>query len=566
MTIWLPRWPVQRRLLERPELRRVPVFVCRRERRGVMTIVSWAWARRPRPAGPGRRPHAPPTIATGTSLAEGMAVLALAHGSRACHVAEVVVDDPAGDAAALERLARWCRRFSPTVGVEEPRDGAVPECIRLDVAGTAAFFGGEEPLAGTAVWTLAARGMHARVGIADTGGASWAAARHADQVCQPGGVRGSSDRVRGRDGRVRTRRWAVVPSGAAATALAGLPAAALRLDAATLAVLGEVGIDTVGGVLRLSAKSLAARFPADLARRRAEFLGTCAEPPVAPRGEEWPRAVQAFDVPLDAGGAVTDTIRTVLERLVESCTVPLAGRGEGVLALQVRLEAAATGIDGVGPWSVDAAPTVIDVGVFRPSGSVRHLVELAMLRLGRCRLPREIASIAVEVVAAGAAACRQRSLFDSGATGADEEAETAVLLDRLAGRLGREAVFEPRPVADPQPEHAWLAAPPGAAAARAAAAATGRRPVWIAPAPVRLHSLRAGMVSVAPDGPPIRFRLGGHVHAVARALGPERIETAWWRGPTVRRDYYVVETESGERLWVFRSLRDGGWFLHGVFA
>ena len=83
---------------------------------------------------------------------------------------------------------------------------------------------------------------------------------------------------------------------------------------------------------------------------------------------------------------------------------------------------------------------------------------------------------------------------------------------------------------------------------------------------MRLHSLRAGMVSVAPDGPPIRFRLGGHVHAVARALGPERIETAWWRGPTVRRDYYVVETESGERLWVFRSLRDGGWFLHGVFA
>jgi len=48
MTIWLPRWPVQRRLLERPELRRVPVFVCRHRRRGVMTVVSWAWAAPPR--------------------------------------------------------------------------------------------------------------------------------------------------------------------------------------------------------------------------------------------------------------------------------------------------------------------------------------------------------------------------------------------------------------------------------------------------------------------------------------------------------------------------------------
>ena len=47
LTIWLPRWPVQRRLLARPELRRVPLFVCRRERRGTMTVASWAWAEPP---------------------------------------------------------------------------------------------------------------------------------------------------------------------------------------------------------------------------------------------------------------------------------------------------------------------------------------------------------------------------------------------------------------------------------------------------------------------------------------------------------------------------------------
>ena len=65
---------------------------------------------------------------------------------------------------------------------------------------------------------------------------------------------------------------------------------------------------------------------------------------------------------------------------------------------------------------------------------------------------------------------------------------------------------------------------------------------------------------------PVRFRLGDRVHRVVTVHGPERIETAWWRGPTVRRDYHVVETESGARFWIFRSLRDGGWFLHGVFA
>jgi hypothetical protein len=44
LTIWLPRWPVQRRLRESPELRHAPLFVCRHEPRGVMRVVAWAWA------------------------------------------------------------------------------------------------------------------------------------------------------------------------------------------------------------------------------------------------------------------------------------------------------------------------------------------------------------------------------------------------------------------------------------------------------------------------------------------------------------------------------------------
>jgi hypothetical protein len=105
MTIWLPRWPVQRRLLERPELRRRPVFVCRRERRGVMTVVAWAWAAPPRRTGPLVRQAGGanlPRIPAGMSLAEAMGVLSLEHGSRACHIAEVDQDDPVADLAVLE--------------------------------------------------------------------------------------------------------------------------------------------------------------------------------------------------------------------------------------------------------------------------------------------------------------------------------------------------------------------------------------------------------------------------------------------------------------------------------
>ncbi len=604
MTIWLPRWPVQRRLLQKPELRRVPVFVCRRERRGSMTVVSWAWAEPPpaeRRKGMTSERSVRATIPPGMSLAEAMAVLAIAHGSRACHVAEVQPDDPLADHESLERLARWCRRFSPVVGIEEAADGS-PECLHLDVTGTAGFFGGEESLARTAVWTLAARGLHGRAAIADTPAAAWAAAHHTDSVAPPGGAApplvvrraagGASSGVRLASR--RRRRWAVVPRGEAATLLVGLSVAALRIDAATAAALAEVGIDTIGGVLALSARSLASRFPPLLSRRLAEFRGTVSEPIVAPGGEALPQESHSFDFPVRTADIDEQQLIDLIERLLGRCLAPLVARGEGVLAVQLRLEH--------GARAIAVAPTVIDVGLFRPTASLPHLIELVRLRLVRRRLPAELDGVAVEVVAAGTVSCRQRLLFGGGVGGlesADADAEVAMLLDRLAGRLGRAAVFEPQPVGDAQPEHAWIAMPPGInrptaginrpkpgenrparlvrgresrssdivrGQAASRAVPVGRRPIWMPPRPVPLDGPEGEMVAVAPDGPPARFRFGDTLHHIVQAYGPERIETAWWRGPTMRRDYYVVETESGERFWVFRRLQDGGWFLHGMFA
>ena len=51
-----------------------------------------------------------------------------------------VAADPAGDAALVERLARWAGRWSPLVEVDGD-DG-----LRLDVTGVAHLFGGEAAL------------------------------------------------------------------------------------------------------------------------------------------------------------------------------------------------------------------------------------------------------------------------------------------------------------------------------------------------------------------------------------------------------------------------------------
>jgi len=600
MTIWIPKWPVQRRLVEQPELRKIPLLVCRREPRGVMTVVSMALGERvwkasrgvsrcgaSRGGGIAASPIRQDLslVHPGLSLAETLAAISIAHGSKACRMAEIAPDDPVADRMVLEGIARWCRRFSPIVAVESSDR---PERIHVDVTGTARLFGGEESVVRTAVWTLASRGLRVRAAVADTAAAASVASTVSASMVSASEA-GHRRNVAGR--RFAGRRWfCVVPPGQQATQLAAVPVAALGKESIgekAISSLAELGVATIGQLLRLPRKSLASRFGERLERRIAEFLGTREEPLDALRDDAFPTA----ECRLAAPAATLDAIRSVIDGLVGRCVAPLAARSHGVTALQVRLESASFA-DAAGGHAAEAGvapPVVIDIGLFRPSTSVKHLVELVELRLSRMHLPGEVESVAVEVIAAGAVTCRQKTLFGKEG-GGDAEADASnveMLLDRLAGRLGRRAVFEPKPVADAQPEHAWTPAAPAAihpAAVQSAAVQSAAvssvavtragssavvsrarrvpvRPIWLAPRPVRLET-----VSIVPDGPPLRFRLGPESHRIVNAHGPERIETAWWRGATVRRDYYVVETDAGGRYWIFRRIRDGGWFLHGMFA
>jgi protein ImuB len=166
----------------------------------------------------------------------------------------------------------------------------------------------------------------------------------------------------------------------------------------------------------------------------------------------------------------------------------------------------------------------------------------------------------------------------------------ATLVDRLSNRLGAHAVVRPWLLAGAQPEFACQYQPvaslktrrkkrpskPGPFTLGAAPASKARqdeaadltlskprpgdRPLLLEPRPQPL-----AVISVAPNGPPVQFRLAGAEHRIEQIWGPERIETGWWRGRCVRRDYYQVETAAGDRYWLFRELNSGQWFLHARF-
>ena len=131
------------------------------------------------------------------------------------------------------------------------------------------------------------------------------------------------------------------------------------------------------------------------------------------------------------------------------------------------------------------------------------------------------------------------------------------LVERLRARLGDEAVYGVCPVPEHRPEAAWQrvqSVPAGAPRVPRTAADTATpempRPIWLLHEPVRLHAVDAE-----------RLR-----RSSALLEGPERIESGWWDGKDVARDYYAVRQAGGTRLWVFQDRRSRRWYVHGVFA
>lgn len=70
---------------------------------------------------------------------------------------------------ALEKLALWCERFSPTVALDESE---AFDTLLLDITGLAHLFGGEAALADHVVREFDGRGFSVRVAVADTIGAA----------------------------------------------------------------------------------------------------------------------------------------------------------------------------------------------------------------------------------------------------------------------------------------------------------------------------------------------------------------------------------------------------------
>lgn len=430
--------------------------------------------------------------------------------------------DPETDRKALRRVALACQCFSPLTAVEEP------DSLFLDITGCGPLFGGERNLAESVVRRMHANNLVVRAAVADTPGAAWAFAHHH-----------------------RAARILVVPPGGHQSLLKTLPVEALRLSPVSAQLLHEFDIRWVEQLMQLPRAVLPARFGPGVLQRLDQALGDREEPitpetPSEPVGASWSFEDHCRDHQL---------LETVLEHLLGQVLASLHPQQLGIERLLCTMHA------------LGAEPQSLTIGLLQASASLRYMMQLIRLQLERTRLPSEIATLDVQAVRVAPLEFRQQPMFER-----DRQSERwpqfAQLVELLSNRLGKDAVLRPDCCADAQPERAYALAPwldQEITARPKADEEKHARETWLRPVQLHARPITIAVEAAAPGGPPLRFDWQQQRYAVACCWGPERIETGWWRGRDVRRDYYVVETAAGERFWLFRTDNDS-WFLHGTFA
>lgn len=304
--------------------------------------------------------------------------------------------------------------------------------------------------------------------------------------------------------------------------LGQMPLDRIGLPRETATAFARMGLRQLSEVLALPRHTLARRFPASL----MQHLDTlCGERPVA---LEYYTPPDAFDLRIELNFDVesNQALLFPLRRLIADLAAFLAGRDSGVQRFVVHLE------------HVEGPDTRVPVGLLSAERDAAMLFELARGRLEQLQVTSPVRAVRLLADDLPRFVPAHRELFDERV---QQTLPWDQLRERLRARLGDESVNGLCALADHRPEFAWQ---PGSAG-RASTPQPGiPRPGWLLREPQSLQGQAARILA-----------------------GPERIESGWWDGGDVRRDYYLVQTLGGQRGWAFRQVgNDDELLLHGWFG
>jgi protein ImuB len=419
--------------------------------------------------------------------------------------------------STLQRLCLCAQQFTSLVSIE------TPNALLLEIKGSVKLFGSLAALHAAIEAAWGRLSLRAHAATAPTALAALWLARAGKPAC-------------------------IEDSGQLAGGLAELPIACTSWDPAWLQTLRAMGITRIGELLRLPRAGISRRLsPAavldlDIALARQS----------APRRAFIPRMRFRERCDFEAEIETVGYLQKALEPLIERCAQFLRERQAGVQSLELRLRHRAMPV------------TRVRLGLATITRERRRLADVLDEKLNRLELAApvrgvELKSGSLQPLPAGSLDAFA-GMGGRRAGGACAGNTAPQLVERLRARLGEQAVYGVVSVPEHRPEAAWrrvhelqlTPAMPRAEGMRAAGTRVSEmpRPVWLLDEPVLLA---ASVQKLCQEGSILE-------------QGPERIESGWWDGGDVARDYYIARQARGARWWVFQQRQTRCWYLHGMFA
>jgi protein ImuB len=404
----------------------------------------------------------------------------------------------------LEQLALWAVQFTPKLSLQPPN------ALLLEVRGSLKYFGGLKKLLTRIRDDLTGRWHHHHcMAVSPTPAASLLLANSGQTT-----IVSSKEKLR--------------------SALGPLPIRLLPLNDKQLKQLYDTGVRVLRDLWRLPKDALARRFGVDLVRYLDASLGRFPDvrrelklPESFAAHREWP-----FEI------SDTALLLTIAKELLDEMAQFLRNRDVCISRCEFAFRHTRLPL------------TKMVVGVCQPTRDAGRLLQLLQEHLDRITLPAPV--IGMELAAADLQAYTVSSdalfLFPNEPL-QQNTLSVDILLERLQARLGREAIQNICAKPDHRPEYAHGFT---SKLEKQCAELVRYRPLWLLPVPQPLKKHRGQLWRHGP---------------LSLRQGPERIESGWWSGDDVCRDYYIAVDGKGSRLWVFRDLKSQGrWFLHGLFS
>jgi protein ImuB len=418
------------------------------------------------------------------------------------------LDGPEGMNASLERLCLHAQRFTSWVSIEPPN------ALLLEIRGSVRLFGSLEALHADIDAAWSALRLRAQSATAPS---TWAAlwlARAGQKVL-------------------------IEDPGLLAGRLAKLPVACTSWDESRLSTLRTMGVGRIGELMRLPRAGIARRFGPDAVLDLDIALARRPAPRRAFAARERFRERCDFETEVET----VAYLQKALDPMIGRCARFLRERQAGVQALELRLRHRSEPV------------TRIRLGLASVTADFRRLADVSRQKLSRLELAAPILSLELRSGRLQPLSADSLDVFAClGGVGGRDTAPQ--LVERLRARLGEQAVYGICPLSEHRPEAAWhrvhaLRSAPRLRTPRRPDSPEMPRPVWLLNEPARLCD--ADIVEL-------------HRSRSILEEGPERIESGWWDGQDVARDYYRVRQAGGVQLWIFQERRSGCWYLHGVFA